>query len=423
MQTLPFRDLLDESLDEAHFLWRRWEQELASLTRSLDEIYSWTEDRLHGALDGVRVASDADLESLLGPSLAGDVPHHAAVAAHLLCTSPSPQARALLTEAVRSASGPKLEAMTRGFELAELDGNFAPITAIMLATGGEHRALLCSLKAFRRATLGQELVDTYESKVPALQARAIRAAAFLSSERVDAWIKAGLESDNAEVRTAAIVTGIRRRNTNAWQAAVQLVRMAHEEASQLLPLVAMFGSAQEQQAVLAAVDAPAVQKSALQALGALGTRAAAERCIQAMRDEALARLAGEAYCAITGAELERDRLDAAEKNELTPAFEDDNLDADLVPQTSDTWPLPNVEKVEAHWSRVQSRFAPDARYIGGRQAEVNALTTAIEFGPMLRRPEWLFEIAVRTHGQFDIEPRSFAAQQRRMLAVSKGRAG
>ena len=34
----PFPDLVDESLDEAAFLWRRWERELTSLTRSLDEI-------------------------------------------------------------------------------------------------------------------------------------------------------------------------------------------------------------------------------------------------------------------------------------------------------------------------------------------------------------------------------------------------
>ena len=61
--TEPFRDLVDESFDEAAFLWRRWESELTSLTRNLDEIWSWTEDRLHGALDGVRVGGAAGLET------------------------------------------------------------------------------------------------------------------------------------------------------------------------------------------------------------------------------------------------------------------------------------------------------------------------------------------------------------------------
>jgi uncharacterized protein (TIGR02270 family) len=420
MQTLPFRDLMDESLDEAHFLWQRWEQELTSLTRSLDEIESWTEDRLQGALDGIRIAEGSELDELLAPSLAGDNPHHIAVAAHILCVSKSPHSRALLSETVRAATGPKLEAMVRGFELAELDGGFAPVTAAMLAGSPEHRALLCSLKAFRRATLGQELVDTYESKIPALQARALKAAAYLSSERVDAWIKAGLESDASDVRIAAIQTGIRRRNSNAWQAAVQLVRMAHGEAAHLLPLVAMFGSAQEQQAVFAATEAAPLKKVAVQALGALGTRAAVELCLKHMGDEALARTAGEAYCAITGAELERDGLSAEERDEPAPDFESDDLDANLVPSATDTWPLPDVEKISAHWSNVQARFAPDVRHLGGRPTDLKTLAAAIEFGPMLRRSEWLFEIAVRTYGKFDVEPRAFAAQQRRMLAASKG---
>src|SRR6185503_8422596 len=58
----PFQDLVEESFDEAAFLWRRWENELVSLTRNLDEVWSWTEDRLHGALDGVRVGGASTLD-------------------------------------------------------------------------------------------------------------------------------------------------------------------------------------------------------------------------------------------------------------------------------------------------------------------------------------------------------------------------
>ena len=51
----PYWDLVEQSLEEAAFFWKRWEADLESLTRSLDDVWSWTEDRLHGALDGVRV--------------------------------------------------------------------------------------------------------------------------------------------------------------------------------------------------------------------------------------------------------------------------------------------------------------------------------------------------------------------------------
>src|SRR5712671_3510369 len=108
MQTQPFADLIAESLDEAQFLWGRWEAEQSSLTRNLDAVVSWTEDRLHGALDGVRVAPETLFESLLSECLAGDVLHRVTVAAHLLATAKTPNALALLSNAVSRSTGAKL---------------------------------------------------------------------------------------------------------------------------------------------------------------------------------------------------------------------------------------------------------------------------------------------------------------------------
>src|SRR5436190_11144567 len=67
-----FDDLVEESLDEAAFLWGRWESELVSLTRSLDEVWTWTEDRLHGALDGVRAAGPAFVVAATQAMSSGD---------------------------------------------------------------------------------------------------------------------------------------------------------------------------------------------------------------------------------------------------------------------------------------------------------------------------------------------------------------
>src|SRR5258706_7700978 len=109
----PFADLVDESLDEAAFLWRCWERELTSLTRNLDEVWSWTEDRLHGALDGVRVGA-ADGVDLLAQGLLSDEIDRIAVSAGLLASSPEQRATDALTTALSAAEGPKLDAMVRG---------------------------------------------------------------------------------------------------------------------------------------------------------------------------------------------------------------------------------------------------------------------------------------------------------------------
>jgi uncharacterized protein (TIGR02270 family) len=423
MLTQPFRDLQDESLDEAQFLWRRWRQELQSPTRNLREIYSWTEDRLQGTLDGVRIGSPSEVEAMLGPALLGEDATTATIAAHILAVAPTKNGRAPLCDAVRQVTGPKLDALIDGFAVAELDGSFAPVVGVLSKTSPEHLAALCTLKAFRRATLGQELVDTYESKVPALQARALQAAAFLSSERVNAWIKAGLEHTDKNVRTAATVTGIRRRNTHAWNAATQLVRMSHADAGALLNYVAMFGSASEHQAILVAVDHPELNKAATSALSVVGTREAIERCLHAMRNEALARLAGEAYCSITGAELERDKLAAKDPADDAPppSFEADDLNANLVPTAEALWPLPNIDAVQRHWSSIQSGFKPGVRYVRGQPCDVSALIAMIETAPMLHRPEWIFEVAVRTQGQYDVEPLAFVRQQQAMMQTSRAR--
>src|SRR4029077_11143676 len=87
----PFADLIEESFDEAAFLWRRWENELTSPTRNLDEVWSWTEERLHGALDGVRAAG-AGLVDMATSELRSKEVDRLTVATALLATSTAPGA-------------------------------------------------------------------------------------------------------------------------------------------------------------------------------------------------------------------------------------------------------------------------------------------------------------------------------------------
>ena len=98
---------------------------------------------------------------------------------------------------------------------------------------------------------------------------------------------------------------------------------------------------------------------------------AADACLAGMQHEPLARACGEAYCWITGADLERDRLAAEEKPVDAPAFEDDDLDANLVPPPEALWPLPDAEAVKTHWLGAQADVArgraPHPRPAGQRR--------------------------------------------------------
>jgi uncharacterized protein (TIGR02270 family) len=417
----PFWDLVEESLDEAAFLWTRWEGELDSITRNFDAVWTWTEDRLQGALDGVRLGGDTVAERLLEPALAKDDPAMWTVCAHLLAARSPPSCRAILSGVLREAKGPRLEALVRGIEVAELDASFVSVTTTLLTAGEEHKAALCRIKAFRRAAPGLELAELLRSADAGVRINALRAAAIASGPSFDAPVLDALRAA-APVKSAAIEAGIRRRLPAAWASAVDLAHARPPEAAPFLGLLAMLGGADEHELVYAALREPALQVAGVRALAHIGTSRAAETCIAAMGEPKLARSAGASYCAITGADLERDRLSAEEADSDTPvSFEADDLDANLVPNADDLWPTPDPEAVRRHWQESKVRHAAGTRHVRGEPVTLRVLRAAIETGPMHERPDHILELAVRTNGQYDVEPRAFSTVQRRMLAAGASR--
>jgi uncharacterized protein (TIGR02270 family) len=417
----PFWDLVEESLEEAVFFWKRWEAELASPVRSLEEVRSWTEDRLQGALDGVRVAG-ASLERMARPGLESNDPTQLAVCAHLLAARSAAAARTGLAEIVAEASGPRLWHMVRGIEVAELDASFTPVATVLSAGEPEHLAALCRLKAFRRSPPGREVAEVFASGEPRLQIEALRLLRYAKDDSAGRYVAAGLRSDSPAVRQAAIECGVRQRQANAWDTARKLVYERDPHSGPCLSLLAALGTAEDARLVIAALTEPVLQRVGLFALGYVGTPEAVEICLTGMGDPHLARGAGEAYCAITGAHLEHDQLvaQAAPEAESPPPLAADPLDADLVPAPQDLWPLPQESSVREHWQGVKARFAPGARYWAGKPVDSGALVASIESGPMLRRPDLISELNVRSAGRYDVEPRAFAHVQRRMMAAGRG---
>lgn len=422
----PLPQLIEESLGEAIFLWQRWENELTSLTRNLDEVWSWTEDRLHGALAGVQVAGD-DLVAIVTPGLAADDLHQVTVSAWLLCSATASDAAPVLVKALVEAQGLRLAAIIRALELASSNaaGNAAlSAAATALSSNGHgrdeaHSAALCRLKTFRRALPGREMVPAFESNLPDHQTHALRAARHLPEQYVEEWISVGLSCPHPDVRRAAIESGVSRGVISAWNSARDLAGRLDAGSAPYLRLVALLGNTDDHEVVYAALRTPELQTQAIWALGHIGTSRAAQACLHGMKHEKLVRHAAEAYCYITGADLQRDHLAATEPVTDVPAFESDDLDANLVPVAEDLWSLPDVDAVRRHWEAQQARFQRDVRYIRGRAATVETLLAAVEAGPMLRRPDLALEFAAKSRGQYDVEPRAFAMRQRAMMASGR----
>jgi len=384
----PLWDIVEESLDEAEFLWSRWESDLSSLTRNLDEVYIWSEDRLHGALDGVRAGGAQSLGRFLLPALEGDNLQRMTVSAHLMAQGSGPAALASLAHALKTAEGKKLDALLRGIETAPLDGSFVQI-ANQLAQGDPVRcAALCRLKSFRRSAVGAELAAALAADDPAHRAQGLRSASF-AGQNAAHLIEAALPDKDADVVVAAIESGLRLQLPAAWTAVRERARAATPADAALLRWAAALGGHDDFAVILDALGKAPLTRHALYALGHVGNVEAVEGCLAHMAGEH-ARAAGEAYCAITGAELELDRLSAPEPDEPAPEFEADDLDANLVSAAHELWPLPNPDAVRAHWNGINARFESGGRYLMGQPRNSQTLMQRVASAPMLRRPDWIF---------------------------------
>jgi uncharacterized protein (TIGR02270 family) len=416
--TGPFHDLVEESFDEAAFLWRRWEQELRSLTRNLDEVWSWTEDRLHGALEGVRVGGAAAIEAATG-ALSSDDLDRVTVGAAVLASSADRAAIDPLIASLTASTGDTLTAIVRALELVGSDHALRASATALAAPGPHHAGALCRLKAFRRVAPGDELGAAFSSDAPGEQLDAIRSARHVTSGAADTWVDAALKSDNAHIRYAAVESGLCLRHSSAWDTAARLAGQRSPDAGPYLNLLALFGKADEHEVVYAALRIPELQAAAIWALGHIGTARAAEACVAGMQHDAVARACGEAYCWMTGADLERDRLAQIDPLVDAPAFEEDDLNADLVPTPEALWPKPDPKAVRQHWLARKSEWSANVRHVRGRPIDGDTLLTTIETGPMLRRPDLVLELVVKTRGRYDVETRAFASRQRQMMSAGR----
>jgi uncharacterized protein (TIGR02270 family) len=415
--TAPFNDLIEESLHEATFLWGRWEQELTSLTRNLDEIDAWTEDRLHGALEGVRVAG-ASLLDLVSPGLLAEDSRQVTVSAALIGSSNTDAATAALADALREADDVRLGALLRGLELLGTAPILRAAAKVLGDRGPRDAGGVCRLKAFRRVAAGDEIAAAFRSGDVRAQVAALHAASHTPAPHGRACLMEGIRSEDPLVSATAVEQAVTAGVREAWETARTRAAQLDERAAPYLRVVALLGSRDDQEVVFSALRIPSLRVAAVTALGHIGTPRAVDACIAGMKHQEIARVAGEAYCWITGADLDRDRLALTEPQPEAPAFEEDDLDANLVPSPEALWPMPDPAAVAQHWQARQSELA-DVRHIHGRPVGHETLIAMVESGPMLRRPDLIFELRARSRGRYDVEPRAFADRQRQMMAVAR----
>ncbi len=260
---------------------------------------------------------------------------------------------------------------------------------------------------------------------PQLRALAVTLARSCRAEGTIEALAARLRDGEDPSRAAALDSALIRRVPGAWELVCEL---ADGDRSPLGDAcrrrLAMIGDA-DAQAWLLERSASEPDPESLGALALTGRVAAVELALELLDDEPLARVAGELVGAVAGlaADDERYWLDdgaaasfGEAEDEALPAFEDDDLDADLDPSSTDALPLPNPASVRAWWSERRGQLSPQLRYRGGVPLGPETAASLLRELPTHRRHALAEELELRSAGRLWLDTRTWGREQRARIA-------
>ncbi|PTL82336.1 hypothetical protein DAT35_21145 [Vitiosangium sp. GDMCC 1.1324] len=409
-------DILEEHLDEAAFQWVQWERALEAPDFNLVETAE-REERLLAHLEGLE--DEAATDAVLRPSFDSEDETRISAAAHaLLAQGEVDEVLARLRGAGREARA----AIRRALEVSEAPGLDARLLELLKLDDAALQAHALEALAFRQEATPEILARFFVHEEHRARVVALRGAMPLPEDSARRLLPALLDSSHPGIRTAAMEAGLASGMRLAWEACRQAVKARNAHGLEAMVLLAFGGDDADAALLVELLEVAELRPHALWALGFSGREVAMEACLKYLGEPSVARLAGEAFSAMTGLRLEGPyALPPGERPEGAPPPPEsqEDLDADLVPRPEDDLPWPHVAAVRAWWDEARKRFDKGTRYLLGQPFSGPVLVDALETGPMRRRHVLARELAIRTQGKHVIPTRAFTHRQREALARAR----
>ncbi|WP_164017814.1 TIGR02270 family protein [Pyxidicoccus trucidator] len=412
MPVIP--EVLEEHLDEASFHWLRWEKALRSSEHDLPDTAA-QEERLMAHLDGLVVAGP-DAEPLLVPALDSEEPGRVDAAAFALLEG-HPKGVDEVLARLRAAPPALRPSLERALELGssrELDARLVPL---LDSDDAALAAAALRVLTARDAVPPEPLERLLRHEVPEVRMAALAAIAGSALTMAPERLLPGLASTHSGIRTATVEAGLTRHLRPALATCRDLLGAEAAEAREAMLLLALGGADADVLLLEERAEAPGQRADALWALGFTGHVRAAEVALRWMEDKSVARLAGEAFSAITGLKPSGPYALPPEEEAVE---EEEDLDADLVPGPEAALPRPAARAVQAWWKQHASRFQRGTRYLEGRPLDAAALLGALEGGSMRRRHVLARELAIRSRGSHRVRTLGPTWRQDEDLARARG---
>lgn len=374
--------VIDAHVSEAGFLWTQRDCAVHAPHFRLEHL-ARIDRRLEGHLEGIKCGGATSCQSARQGLEAGDAAAAFAQAYAIGCTGRFEDLQPVLDLA---ASSPEFERATVA-AMAWLDEDLAlgVLVSLSQAATAATRRLALAVWAARRTDAGTALTRDVQSEDSLLCARAARAAGVLKRHDLAPALRALLRDTRAECRRAGAISLALLGDAAGveWLAGSMLEGQCRSQP-EIEVAVRNADPAEARAWIRSLAGSRTTLRSAILAAGALGDTAAIPWLVEHMSDPEHARVAGEAFSTITGADLEW--LDLRHES---PGEDDDSPvsmdDADL--------PWPDPDRVADWWRREGRAFGADHRRLAGQPITREGMLAVLRQGYQRQRQAAAFELA------------------------------
>ena len=372
-------DIVEEHLDEAEFLFDRWNRALFQPIFNLAELAKTFEPRLFAHVDALLIGGPEIARSVLLPALlSAETPARATVAALTLLADTDSAWVDPVIHSMLQAKAPFQDALVRALILSDFPSLDAAVLRYFRAN--PENAYILQILVGRGVDPGSFLRVPLESRDPS-------------------------------------VVAIARH-------AVQ--RFGRREFYYLGGINSRTGSPPPCHELEAKLHSPETVEPALWNLGFCGTIEAGDLCVTYLShsNERIRKLAAASLAWIggfnpAGSQFHLSAKDVVEKESVTlPDFEDDDLAANLELDGVDSLSPPNADAIAHWWQQNRDHMTEHRRCLLGRPFYPETVAFALREGPLWRRHQLAVELCARTDGRKHVSTDAFSSRQLQQIAAA-----
>lgn len=414
---MPILNIISRHAAESAFLWLLRSMAVNQPNYSLKDLAK-LDNRLEAHLDGLRIAGDEGWEICKG-ELSFNEPGEVFTAAILAFESKKDERiREVINMALqnRELLGSIVSAMgwMQYKDVLEYIGQFwfenePVLQQIGIAASAVHRmdppdeVLLDSLKSadiylkartieaigeLGKINMLQPLQNFFRNEVPAICFYAAKSAALLGNQHAPFLLREMLIKIDKPYMEEAVKTGIRKMN----------LRDANDWINELK-------------------EKPAQLRLAVIGAGAAGDPANIPWLIETMEDGQLARIAGESFSMITGADLAYENMDKTLPEEFNNGPTEDPEDENTEMDPDENLPMPDHEIVKKWWDSNRARFKNGTGYLAGVPVTYEAMRQVLKTAYQRQRTQAALELVMLSPGEKLFNTKAPGNKQKYVLSV------